>query len=98
LAKVAYNYQMLAEVLLNYYGSDLYKTRTVRERVLNEHWPHQQGDWRHENLVKAAGGVRQHTDRTAQVVRMEMAAADFANATNLATAALFLPMGSLYAA
>jgi ABC-type glycerol-3-phosphate transport system substrate-binding protein len=99
LAKVAYNYQMLAEVLLNYYGSDLYQNKdgAVTDFLTNigriskaigandkigEDWKAAQGSTQEEML---------------KVVRMQNGGPQiWANATNRATAAMFLPMGSLY--
>lgn len=99
LANVAYNYQMLAEVLLDYYGSNLYQNAdgAVNEFLTNigriskaigasdkigEGWEAASGSTQAELL---------------KVVRMENGGPQiWANATNRASAALFLPMGSLY--
>ena len=99
LAKVAYNYQMLAEVLLNYYGDALYQNKdgAVNEFLTNigriskaigasdkigEGWEAASGSTQAELL---------------KVVRIENGGPQiWANATNRASAALFLPMGSLY--
>ena len=99
LAKVAYNYQMLAEVLLNYYGSDLYQNKdgAVKEFLTNI-GRISKAIGANENIGEgwqAASGSTQ--EELLKVVRMQNGGPQiFANATNLATAALFLPMGSLY--
>ena len=90
---------MLAEVLLNYYGSDLYQDKdgavkgflTSIGRIskaigtddkIGEDWKAAQGSTQEEML---------------KVVRMQNGGPQiWANATNRATAAMFLPMGSLY--
>lgn len=99
LAKVAYNYQMLAEVLLNYYGSDLYENK---DGAVNDFLTNigriSKAIGANENIGEgwqAASGSTQA--ELLKVVRMQNGGPQiFANAMNLATAALFLPMGSLY--
>ncbi len=99
LAKVAYNYQMLAEVLLNYYGGDLYQNK---DGAVNDFLSNigriSKAIGANENIGEgwqAASGSTQA--ELLKVVRMQNGGPQiFANAMNLATAALFLPMGSLY--
>ncbi|MCE5189447.1 MAG: hypothetical protein LLF75_09765 [Eubacteriales bacterium] len=99
LSSTAFNYQMLAEVLLSYYGGDLYQNKDGAvnaflsdigriskaigaDEVLCEGWEAAQGSTQEELL---------------KVVRMQNGGPQiWANATNRASAALFLPMGSLY--
>ena len=99
LAKVAYNYQMLAEVLLNYYGGDLYQNKdgAVNDFLANIGRISKAID-ANEKLGEgwdAASGSTQ--EEMLKVVRMQNGGPQiWANATNRASAALFLPMGSLY--
>ena len=99
LAKVAYNYQMLAEVLLNYYGGDLYKNPDgAVNAFLTNIGRISKAIGANENIGEgwqAASGSTQA--ELIKVVRMQNGGPQiWANATNRATAALFLPMGSLY--
>ena len=99
LAKVAYDYQMLAEVLLNYYGSDLYQNKdgAVNEFLTNIGRISKAigaNDKIGEGWQAAVGSTQ---DELLKVVRMQNGGPQiWANATNRAKAALFLPMGSLY--
>jgi len=99
LANVAYNYQMLAEVLLNYYGGDLYQSKdgAVNEFLTNIGRISKAigaNDKLGEGWEAASGSTQ---EEMLKVVRMQNGGPQiWANATNRASAALFLPMGSLY--
>lgn len=99
LSNVAYNYQMLAEVLLNYYGDALYQNKdgAVNDFLTNIGRISKAigaNDKLGEGWDAASGSTQ---EEMLKVVRMQNGGPQiWANATNRASAALFLPMGSLY--
>lgn len=99
LSNVAFNDQMLAEVLLNYYGSDLYQNKDgAVSAFLSNIGRISKAIGADEKLGEgweAAQGSTQ--EELLKVVRMQNGGPQiWANATNRASAALFQPMGSLY--